>query len=80
MTQDLLPLITKDSITRSNSHKLYKKRVNTNVAKYFYTNRIVNVWNNLPVDVVNAQNLNSFKNKIDSLYKESMYRTNLEIY
>ena len=30
--KDLLPLVTTDSITRSNSHKLYKKRVNTNVA------------------------------------------------
>ena len=55
-------------------------RVNTNLAKYFFTNRVVNLWNNLPTDVANAQNLNSFKNKIDVLYEDIMYKTNLDLY
>ena len=79
-TNDLLSLVPEDSITRTHNHKLYKKRVNTNLAKYFFTNRIVNVWNNLPADIVCAENLNKFKNKIDYLYKDIMYKTNLDLF
>ena len=34
----------------------------------------------LPTDVANAQNLNSFKNKIDVLFEDIMYKTNLGLY
>ena len=79
-TNELLSLVPASRATRSNDCKLYKKRVNTSLAKYFFTNRVVNLWNNLPADVANAQNLNSFKNKIDFLYEDFMYKTNLDLY
>ena len=51
-----------------------KKPVNTNLGKYFFTNRVVNLWNKLPHEIANAKNLNSFKNQIDLLFKNKMYR------
>ena len=32
----------------------------------FFSNRVIRHWNNLPNNVVNAQNLNSFKAHLDS--------------
>ena len=44
------------------------------------TNRVVNLWNNLPEDVVCAENLNLFKNKIDNFLKDYIYATNFDLY
>jgi len=33
--------------------------------KYFFTNRIVNVWNSLPDTVVMSEMGNQFKNRLD---------------
>ena len=33
---------------------------------YFYLNRVINKWNNLPEHVVMAISVNSFKNRLDS--------------
>ena len=35
----------------------------------FFNNRIANTWNKLPDDVVNASNVNAFKNRYDKLAK-----------
>ena len=55
-------------ITRNNGLKLKGKRYKTDIAKHFFTNRIVDVWNKLPSDVVNANTINEFKNRIDKLF------------
>ena len=36
--------------------------------KYFFTNRIVNVWNSLPDTVVMSETVNQFKNKLDKFW------------
>ena len=51
--------------TRGHSMKLYKKRVNKNVLKFSFGNRIVDKWNNLPEEAINANSINTFKNKLD---------------
>ena len=61
-TGRLLSLLPNTSSTRSNSFKLYKRRFKLNTFKYFFSNRIVNVWNSLSEGTVNAKTLNSFKN------------------
>ena len=68
------------SNTRSHDYKLNKPRCNTKQFQYFFSNRVVNLWNNLPADVVSAPTTNSFKNKIDKLFKDHMYSTNLNLY
>ena len=77
-TQTLLTL-DKNSLTRSHNFKLTKFRVNHKPYQMFYTNRIVNRWNGLPMHIVNADSLNSFKNKIDNHFKHIMFKTDIEI-
>ena len=65
-----------DANTRSNSFKLHKPRFNNNNYKYFFTNRIVNTWNSLPEDVVKAESVNTFKNKLDKYWGDLKYCIN----
>ena len=77
-TEKLLTLFPEFSTTRkSNNLNLLKKRTNHNPFHNFFTNRITNIWNALPNDVVNAMNVNSFKNKIDAYFRNLIYRTDL---
>ena len=75
--KSLLTLTSTDSPTRTNGFKLFKPRVNTYI--HFFTNRIINKWNGLPSDLVNADGLNAFKNKVDTLLKDYKYCTNINI-
>ena len=79
-TSTLLTLTSSNSSTRSNDFKLVKIRPNTDRFKYFFTNRVVNPWNNLPKEIVNASNVNTFKNHIDLHFSEILYQTNINPY
>ena len=74
-------LLTLSNITNTRSHpyKLTKNFVNTLKYQKFFTNRIITNWNNLPLDIVTSDNVNSFKNKIDIHFQNLMYNTDLEI-
>ena len=39
----------------------------------FFTNSIINIWNDTPENVVNAKNLNILKNSIDTDLRDYMY-------
>jgi len=58
------------SNTRGHSMKLYKERVNRDVLKYSFANRVIEQWNKLPENVISANSINSFKNKLDKYLKE----------
>ena len=55
---------------RDHAFKLYKKSFKTNIGKYAFANRVVDVWNCLPVDVVSCNTVRSFKIKVDCLFKD----------
>ena len=57
-----------DSVTRGHGLKLKKKRFNLDVAKYSFTNRVIDEWNKLPSYVVESNTIDSFKNNIDKYY------------
>ena len=59
--------------TRSHPYKLMKPRFNSQKHQHFFTNRVVNPWNGLPADVVGADNLNAFKNKLDRHWAHKKY-------
>jgi len=44
-------------------------------------NRVTNIWNSLPNDVVNASSLNVFKNRLDKhgIYQDVMYDWHADI-
>ena len=59
-----------DSVTRSNTNKLFKPRCNTNKFQHFFSNRIINIWNSLPREIVCAKSLNVFKNTLDKHWED----------
>ena len=65
---------------KNNNLNLSKSGTKRNKSKMFFTNRINNTWNNLPNYVVNADNVNDFKNKIDKHFIKYTYLTDLNFY
>ena len=63
-----------DSITRGHNYKLKKERARLDLRKYFFPHRVVNLWNQLPQDVVNAPTLNSLKNRLDYLWRNADFK------
>ena len=44
---------------------LVKEHCRLDMRKYSFSQRLINEWNKLPNDYVNASSVNMFKNKID---------------
>ena len=57
--------IKSDSKTRGHKYKMEKKRSRLEIRKNFFSQRIVNEWNSLPDYVIEAESINSFKNRYD---------------
>ena len=54
---ELLFAVDNNSITRGHNFKLKKPPFKLIICQYFFNNRVVNNWNSLPFDVVNANPL-----------------------
>jgi hypothetical protein len=59
------------SKTRGHSYKLYKGPFKRQLRQNFYSQRIIEPWNRLPPEVVEAPSLGSFKNSIDIYFQEN---------
>lgn len=57
-----------NSRTRGHKYKMVKIRSRLDVRSKFFSQRIVNSWNQLPSSVVEAETINSFKNRLDSFW------------
>ena len=51
---------------RGHSLKLFKERSRLLLRKQTFTQRVVDSWNNLPENVVNAQSINAFKSRFNT--------------
>ena len=60
----------RESQTRGHSLKIFKKQARLNTRKYFFSQRVVNDWNKLPTEAVNAMNLVQFKTIINKEFEE----------
>ena len=56
------------SVTRGNYYKLVPQHCKYDLRKHYFTNRVVPVWNSLPNNVVMAENINIFKNRLDKFW------------
>ena len=54
-------------LTRGHEKKLFKTHSRTEIHKHFFSQRVIDNWNKLPEDVVNAKSVNSFKKKLSTL-------------
>ena len=53
--------------------KLSKQRTSLDVRKYSFSQRVVQEWNKLPQDVVEATSVNQFKNRLDKIWQRYGY-------
>ena len=53
------------SRTRGHKAALVKEQCRLDMRKYFFSQRVINEWNKLPNDCVDASSVNMFKNRID---------------
>ena len=53
---------------RGHTYKIVKNSFRLDVTKNFFSNRVVDVWNELPQYVVDAETVNSFKARLDKFY------------
>ena len=56
VTGEMFELTPRDSTTRGHQYKLVKRRCRLDQRKNYFTNRVVDTWNNLPESVVSAKN------------------------
>ena len=79
LTTSSLLQLNKSSSTRGHPFKLTKQTTTTSLSAHFFTNRVTNIWNNLPAPVVTAGTLNTFKNQLDKHWKNYMFTTNIKV-
>ena len=60
--------------TRGHNLKLNVKFSRLNARKYFFCNRVISIWNDLPGNVVESETLTQFKNKMKKINLESYCR------
>ena len=58
-----------DSKGRGHTYKIVKNSFRLDVTKNIFSNRVVDVWNELPQYVVDAETVNSFKARLYKLYQ-----------
>jgi hypothetical protein len=55
------------SVTRGHKHKLFVRRTRLDIHKYSFAHRVVEVWNCLPNNVVEAISLTGFKTRLNAV-------------
>ena len=60
--------------TRGHSYKLHKERSRLNLRAGTFSNRVINAWNKLPENVVNAPSLNAFKSSLNRHWHGHPYK------
>ena len=58
------------TITRGNKYKLINHRFHYDLRKYYFSARIVNIWNSLPNHVVDVNSVNVFKARLDRFWMD----------
>ena len=66
-----------DSRLRGHNLTIVKKVTNKQMYNNYFSNRVVNNWNKLPSEIVNAESINCFKRLFDKHNKDIMYKTNI---
>lgn len=69
---EITPILKRDEETTRRGHSLKLKFTHSKkeVRHHYFSLRVVSKWNSLPESLVSAPSLNSFKNRLDSHWKE----------
>jgi hypothetical protein len=68
--------------TRGHNQKIlvYKKNCRTNVRKYSFSQRIVDMWNSLPKQVIETKTVNTFKSQLNNHWKNLEIKLSPDVY
>ena len=74
-TQNINSILTLSNtkVTRGHELKLYKENSKTNFRKFSFSQRVINHWNALNTNNVNANNVINFKKLLDENMKNEHY-------
>ena len=56
--------------TRGHHLKIFKQRRNTVQRRKFFSHRVVDTWDDLPREVIEATTVNGFKGRLDNIYRK----------
>ena len=56
--------------TRGHNQKIFKKQYRLELRKHFFSQRVINDWNNLPDELVNSDTVNQFKSRLNNFWKD----------
>ena len=56
--------------TRGHNLRIYKQNNRLDIRKYFFSQRVITEWNNLPLEAVSATSINGFKKAIHPLFEK----------
>ena len=62
--------------TRGHKLKIYKRRAMKFARRMTFSNRVIDDWNALPSDIIEAESVNIFKTRLDIHWKDDMYKNN----
>ena len=65
--------IPAESSNRGHCFKIFKPRVNLDVARRFFSFRVISAWNDLPADIVSAPTLRRFKTLLHRHYGSGFF-------
>ena len=71
----LMREFNQQTATRDNGFKIRKEKCKVDCRIKFFGNRIANLWNSLPGEVVNAPSTNAFKNRLDAHWRKYQFIT-----
>ena len=60
---------------RSHQYKIQKTKITKFVSANAFSNRIVKDWNTLPSKIIMSQTTDNFKNNLDDLWKDEIFKT-----
>ena len=67
---EILELVDQNSITRGHKLKIKKPKFKTSLRQKFFTNRVMEQWNKLPSNLIEAPSTNAFKNRFDKIWED----------
>ena len=68
------------SYTRGHKFKLVKSSFKLNLRKYYFTNRVVDLWNDLPEHFVLCENVLLFEKRLDECWSNVSWKYNYETF
>ena len=73
----LMREFNQNTTTRDHGFKIRKEKCKSNIRANFFGNRIVNLWNSLPANIVNSPCTNTFKNRLDKHWMQYQFITDI---